>query len=152
MGCNAGVSGAVLTIAFLAYPQKPTEAMFPYVSATDPRFARLMMGRALVGVVNPIGAEYAPNFKHVLNAGFEEIGLAQSRGAWRFLTGFNHITSKIIRRQLYTNTMKVVACIKQCFTSHCPIDPIDPHGLQPNVNLNQLTRDRQQSTTASVVW
>ena len=135
MGCNAGVSGAVLTIAFLAYPQKPPEAtgMFPCVSATDPRFARLMMGCALIG-------------------GFEEIGLAQSRGTWRFLTGFNHITSKIIRRQLYTNTMKVIACIKQCFTSHCPIDPIDPHGLQPNVNLNQLTRDRQQSTTASVAW
>ena len=124
MGRNAGmVSGAVLTIASLAYPQKPIETMFPYISATDPRFARLMMGRALVGVVNPIGAEYASNFKHVFNVGFEEIGLAQSRGTWRFLTGFNHITSKIIRRQLYTNTMKVIACIKQCFTSHCPIDP-----------------------------
>lgn len=126
MGRNAHVaSGAALTIASLRYPQKPDVHVLPYVPVTDPRFVQSMTGNSIVGLVNPLGLEYAGKFKHVLHVGFaeEKAGLSESRTIWDFLSNFGHITSKQIRRQLYINTLKLTRAIEKCFKLHCPVDP-----------------------------
>lgn len=120
----SSASNAALSIGSLAYPIQH-DRVVPYISPTDERFETLLLRPGIVGVANPVTARYRDRFEYTLTVGFgnDKVGLNRAKCKWEFLSGLQHVTSKTVRRELYTNMLRVKAAIARCFRITASRDP-----------------------------
>ncbi|OHS97474.1 hypothetical protein TRFO_36338 [Tritrichomonas foetus] len=155
-GANANfASNAVLAITSLSFPiiERSKDAIFPYVSFTDSRnhdksFLQSLKTKTasnmkIIGISNPMLIDLY-GLTYVFNIGFAgqnsssyEEGLLNSRsGKWNFLSNVENVTSKIIRKQLYENTVKVINVIKNAFFDLCELNPYE--AINGNLDIDAI--------------
>lgn len=139
-GANASfASNAVLAISSLSYPIPIKNKFIPFISFTDSRLMSTnissIASNCIIGISNPLIIERL-NYDNIFNIGFSKgninssfdykNGLVNQRlKKWSFLTNQENITSKIIRKHLYENTIKVIKAIQKAFFNLCQTNPYE---------------------------
>lgn len=139
-GSNASfASNAALAISSLSYPITVKDKIIPFISFTDSRLLpeniSSIPSNSIIGISNPLIIEKL-NYDDIFNVGFSkdftgssleyENGLINQRQKrWSFLYSCENITSKMIRKHLYENTIKVIRAIQKAFFNLCQSNPYE---------------------------
>lgn len=144
-GANASFSSnAVLAISSFSYPIPNKNKIIPFISFTDsrlmPQNIKTLSSNSIIGISNPLIIEKLNEsgniFPNIFNIGFSkdlhhssieyENGLVNQRPKkWDYISRQENVTSKMIRKYLYENTIKVIKSIQKAFFNLCKTNPYE---------------------------